>query len=287
MKQYISYFKWLFIILGIVAALTGGIGLVHLLTDNGNYVRTNHDAPSQRVYDYADVLSDKEEEKLENMIAKYEPQIGCDIVLVVIDESLYEKYGIVEDTDYNWRFVMMNYADDFYDNNLYGYNKAYGDGALILHSWNSVEKGTWLSTSGKVEDHYTDYMIDDVLDQLEGISEWEAYMSYESAINIIYREMAGKNSSLHPFILFIIAVVSAAIFIGTHIKEKEGDKTTIATTYVENGSVRFNVVRDELVNRFVTSRKIESSSSSGGHSGGSGHHTSSGGHSHGGGGRRG
>ncbi|MGN1147261.1 MAG: TPM domain-containing protein [Lachnospiraceae bacterium] len=290
MKQYFSYFKFLFITLGVVAVLTGLVGIIHMTT-SGNYTRYNSEAPDQRVFDYADVLSDEEEENLEELIAKRESQIGCDIVLVIIDASLYDLYGITEDTDSNWEYVMMNYADDFYDQNNYGFNKVHGDGALILHNWNPVEKGSWLSTCGRVMDHYTYSMIDDVTDELYGISKSEAYQSYRAAIEVIYREMAGKNSGiqLNAFVLFIISAVAAGIFIGTHMKVKEGDKTTTASTYVENGSVKFNVQKDELINKFVTSRRIETSSGSGGggHSGGAGSHHSSGGVSHGGGGRRG
>lgn len=289
MKQYFSYFKFWFIILGIMAVLTG---VVSIMNNMGSYSRKNSEAPSRRVYDYADVLSDSEENKLEKLIAKREVKIGCDIVLVTIDESLYEKYGYTEDTDENWEDCMMNFADDFYDENNYGFNRVHGDGVLLLDNWYQGEKGSWLSTCGRVYEHYTYYMIDDVLDAVYAKVESSPYQAYRAYIETVYKEMSGKTAKIELKILplFLISFVAAAIFIMLHLKTKAGTKTTAMSTYVENGSIRFNVKRDDLVNKFVTSRVIprNTGGSSGGssRSGGSGGHRSSGGVSHGGGGRR-
>lgn len=296
MKQYFSYFKWLFIILGVMAVITGVVGIGHMA--GSSYVRKNNEAPAQRVYDYADVLSDSEEEKLAELIAKREAQIGCDIVLVTIRESVLEKYGFSENTDANWEKAMMNYADDFYDENGYGFNKSFeGDGVLLLHNWyegeNGSEKGSWLSTSGRVYEHYTRSMINKVLDDVYYEAKDNPYRAYRLYIEDVYKEMSGKSSSvnLNPILLFAGSLIAAGVFIATHLKGKQGEKTTVASTYVENGSVRFNDQRDELVNKYVTSRVIPSNTGSGGgggsHSGGAGGHISSSGASHGGGGRRG
>lgn len=295
MKQYFSYFKWLFIPLGILAVITGIATAVHAFSAQEGYVRKNLDAPSQRVYDYADVLTDTEEEKLEALIAKREAQTGCDIVLVVIEESVLDKYGYTANTDSNWEKAMMRYADDFYDLNDFGYNKVHGDGVLLLDNWYEgslgSEKGSWLSTCGKVYHRYSSYMIDEVLDDVYYTLNRDrdnAYAAYKTYIENIYREMSGKEYqiSLSPMLLFVISLVVAGIFIAVHLKSKEGKKTTTASTYVENGSVKFHESRDELINKFVTKRVIQSDSG-GGSRGGGGGHISSSGVSHGGGGRRG
>lgn len=57
MKQYFSYFKILFIIVGVLAVITGVMALTH---KGDEYVRQNFEAPTQRVYDYADKLTDEE-----------------------------------------------------------------------------------------------------------------------------------------------------------------------------------------------------------------------------------
>lgn len=292
MKQYFSYFKIWFIILGVLAVIT----VVATGVKRLDSTRGNDQAPKERVFDYADVLTDSEEEQLRELIADREKRIGCDIVLVTINESVLERYGYTQNTDSNWEYCMQNYADDFYDEHKFGYNKSFeGDGVLLLDNWYEgeygSEKGSWLSTSGKIYQHYSSRMIDRVLDDVYNLVETSPYRAYRAYIEDIYREMSDDNdvaSTMNPVALFIIALVVAAIFIATHLKVKEGVKTTVASTYVENGSIRFNVKKDQLVNKFVTSRVIQTSSGGGGssHSGGGGGHRSSSGASHGGGGRR-
>ncbi|MCH5269462.1 MAG: TPM domain-containing protein [Lachnospiraceae bacterium] len=292
MKQYFSYFKIWFIILGVLAVLVGGATLVKYTTSD----RNNYHAPEERVYDYADVLTDSEEEDLRKLIADREKRIGCDIVLVTINESVLERYGFTENTDSNWEYCMQTYADDFYDEHRFGYNTDFeGDGVLLLDNWyegeNGSEKGSWLSTSGKVYRRYSTRMINSLLDDVYNLVDRSPYRAYRAYIEDIYHEMGDDNSAgsmMNPLALFIISLVVAAIFVVSNLKVKEGTKTTVASTYVENGSIRFNVKQDKLVNKFVTSRVIQTSSGSGGgsHSGGGGGHRSSSGAHHGGGGRR-
>lgn len=295
MKQYFSYFKFLFLILGVVAIVTGSVFVVKEVINKQTYTRHNSEAPTQRVYDYADKLSDSEEASLEELIAKRESQIGCDLVLVVINESVYEKYKQVmnldtlADTDSNWEKSMTDYADAFYDENLFGFNQVHGDGALLLDNWYEGEKGTWFSTCGRVYTHYTYSMIDTLLDDVYEEIDYNPYEAYKAYIEDVYREMSGSTSKIQIDILPVLAIsfVIAAGFLIMHIKGKTGEKTTNAGTYVENGSTRFNIKTDELVNKYVTSRIIpRNTSSGGGHSGGAGGHVSRGGVSHGGGGRR-
>lgn len=285
MKQYFSYFKFLFITIGVLALLTGGIGLVRSLTEN--HVRKNGEAPEERVFDYADVLTAAEEKKLAEQIAKREKQIGCDIVIVTIDLSVIDHYGYGANTDSNWSRAMRDFADDFYDENDFGYDRVHGDGVLLLDNWYEDEKGSWLSTCGRVLERYSNSMIDSVLDDVYDRVEKSPYKAYSAYIEDIYHDMSRGRININPLIPLGVAVVAAVIFIASHMKTKEGEKTTGASTYVENGSVQFTVMRDELINKHVTSVAYNpSSSSGGGHSGGGGRHTSRGGVSHGGGGRR-
>ena len=287
MKQYFSYFKFLWIVLGALILLTAGTAVVK----NAISGRSNYHAPEERVYDEADVLTDGEEEALRELIAKREKAAGCDIVLVTIDRSLLTEYGLT-DTDSNWEYCMQNYADDFYDEHHYGYDTDFeGNGVLLLDNWYKGEEGSWLSTSGSVYQRFSSRMIDDVLDDVDEMVETSPYKAYRAYINDIYRLMARSNGLarlMNPIALFILAAAAALIFAAIHLKFREGEKTTSAETYLENGSVRFNIKKDTLVNKVVTSRVIESSSSGsgGGSSGGGGGHHSSSGASHGGGGHR-
>ena len=84
--QYLKYFKVWFIAFAVVLVLT-------IITFIGNLEvksndRNNDQAPIERVYDYANVLSDTEEQQLRDLIAIKEIEIECDIVLVTINQEV-------------------------------------------------------------------------------------------------------------------------------------------------------------------------------------------------------
>lgn len=294
MKAYFKYFRWLFLIVLVLAAAYVGVYFLHNALDGGAK-RGNNQAPTQRVYDFADKLTDEEESRLEALIAEREAQIHCDLVVVTLNEPILS-YGGYEDrdnTNANWNTSMRNYADDFYDDNNFGYDKVHGDGALLLDNWFLAgtaysQAGTWLSTCGRVYEHYTTGMVNRVLDDVTDNVDSSPYRAYKTYVENIYQEMSGKKGINIPwFIVILIPAVVAGYFIALHIKPKEGKKTTGASTYLDKNNVVCHVQKDELVNTTLTSRKIESSSgSSGGSHGRSGGHVSRGGVHHGGGGRR-
>lgn len=293
-KQYLHYFRIWFIIVGILLVVTILVTVTRTLT-RSNMERRNMQAPTERVYDYADVLTDEEEEELRQLIAKKEAEIGCDLVLMTICQPVegseaQETYGYRYT---GWKMNMQDIADDFYDNNYYGFDAPYGDGALILDNWYEGQKGTHLSTSGRVFARFGDYEIDRALTRVDRHIDSDPYKAYRSCINYIADEMSGKNTTMSGMFILLAAfvpVLTAVIFVATHLRSKEGKKTTTATTYIAGGKPVINQQRDDFIRKSVSQRRIQTSSSSGGggHSSGGhgGAHRSSGGHSHGGGSHR-
>ena len=86
MKEYFRYFKWLYVILGLLLLIllilnAGQWGIARAV----DYQRTNQQCMTEeRVFDYGYVLSGKEEAKLRKLIAKREKQSGCDIVIITL-----------------------------------------------------------------------------------------------------------------------------------------------------------------------------------------------------------
>ena len=66
-KQYFSYFKIWFIVAAVLMVIAI-FGVVKFYA-SVNSERTNTEAPTERVYDYADVLTDEEEKDLRSYIA--------------------------------------------------------------------------------------------------------------------------------------------------------------------------------------------------------------------------
>lgn len=289
MREYFHYLKWLYIALGamicIYGLLTGGHWIVSKIA---NYQRTNKECTTdERVFDYGDVLTDKEEDKLRKLIAKREKQTGCDIVLITLNESLKEYAREIEPyVDYD-EFVRV-YAEEFYEDHNFGYDKPNGDGVLLIDNWYREDDGriyTWFCTTGKVKDAYGYVEIDHILDNVYRYVEHNPYKAYKTYVNNFYHDMTGMqvfNMYVSGIVPWVIGIIAAAIFMLCNRKARRGAKTTTAITYVNGLEPQFRVREDRFLRKSVVTRKIESSSGGGGggHSGGGG----GGGGSHGGGG---
>lgn len=293
MKKYIKSMAVFLIIIAVLLVIYLVMwGMKFAVGDE--YVRRNSVAPTQRVYDYADVLTDSEERDLEDLIAKRERQIGCDIVLVTLNEPLAEYargyedvLGYLSESEY-----VMVYADNFYDEKAFGYNAPYGNGCVFVDNWDRSDSVygyayNWLSTSGTVEDKFSTRMINRVIDDVNDRVNENPYEAYKSYVNNIYYYMSGNNMERVEIPLYAvagIAAVVAMIYLIGNLVKNIGTKTTVGNTYVNGGRPKMNVMTDQFVRKSVTKRRIQSSSGGGGGGGGGGHHTSAGGHSHGGGG---
>lgn len=293
MGRFLKRFKVCLIILGILAVIYFALGGIHSLTGSlRNGERQNTECTTtERVFDQANVLSEEEEEKLRKLIAKRQAQTGCDIVLVTMNESLrdyaYERKEYVPEEKY-----VMLYADDFYDAHLFGYDKAQGNGVLLLDNLYREEDGyaySWLCTTGKAEEKYTNGMIDHLLEKSYRWSKVSPYRGYRAYINQFYHDMNGFGLVSINFsvpIIFVLSLVLAVIFVVCNLGSEAGKKTTTAKTYVKNGKVKMNRKEDRFIRKNVVQHKIENSSGGGRSGGGGGHHVSGGGVSHGGGGHR-
>lgn len=294
MKGFLKRFKACFIILGVLLIFWCLLLGVHSIVGSlKNGSRQNAECTTkERVFDKADVLTDKEEEKLRKLIAKRERQTGCDIVLVTLNESLKEyAYDRQEYVAYD-KFVMV-YADDFYDEHLFGYDKPQGNGVLLLDNLYREDDGwaySWLCTTGKAEGKYTGSMIDHLLEKSYRWSKISPYYGYRAYVNQFYHDMNGFglfNINISVPLLLLASFLLAAVAVGFNGSSKSGEKTTNAATYVKNGRAKVNHKEDLFIRKAVTQHKIQSSSGGGsGSGGGGGHHTSRSGVSHGGGGHR-
>lgn len=287
MKAYFKYFRWVYIVLALLIAFFGFVKGMHSFTSNGSYYeRTNTQClTTQRVFDYADVLSDKEEQKLAELIAKREKQTNCDIVLVTLNQSLKEYAREIEPSVGYSEFVRV-YAEQFYEDNNFGYDKPNGDGVILVDNWFRESDGkvyTWFCTTGIVKDKYSDADIDHILDRVYLDIETNPYKAYKTYVNDFYDDMMGSrvfHENVPRSTPIIAGVIAALIFIAVNWKSKSGKKTTTAVTYVEGRNPNFVNRQDIFIRKTVTQHRIQSQSSGGGHGGGGGR----GGGSHGGGG---
>lgn len=292
-NQFLRYFCVWFIIVGILLIIAVALYGIRRMADNAS--RGNTNAPSERVYDGAGILSADEEERLRSQIAKAEKQLHMDIVIVTIDQPMEGQEAMKEQDAYSPRLedVMEAYADNFWDDNHYGYNKSFeGDGVILVD--NVYEnQGYWqLSTSGKAERSLGDYDIDRLLDVVDRYYDHSPYRGYSEFVDALTDKFDTRGSAPLPWIsVVVVPVIVALVFAFSNLNQTKAKDTTAVNAYVVGGKPVMKSQRDDFIRKHVTTRRIQTSSGSSGSSGsrssgGGGHHTSRSGASHGGGGRR-
>lgn len=236
---------------------------------------------SEKVYDFADLYSSSEEERLYREINDYIEHCGMDMAVVTINSNSK---------------TPRDYADDFYDYNSFGIGSD-RDGVLFLVDMDNRE--IYMSTTGNAIDIYTDQKIDYIMDKIFTFFSDQEY--YEGTSNFIQMvdEYYSRNltsyesNSLHKDMgkIFLYSLLGGFIASGIVIwilvcKNKLVRKATTAREYLIKDSMVATKTKDKFVGSHVVKHRIEHSSSDGGGFGGSSSHSSSSGSSHGGGGHK-
>lgn len=274
MSGYKKYLKVIIIFSVVIFLLRTTVLLLHSGVEKVSLSeRTNELClTEERVFDYADKLTDKQEEKLRILIAKREKQIQADIVLVTLNETM-------DDSD------VMVYSDDFQDEMGFGYNKPYENCAMLVDNWDTGYM--WFHTAGNVMNKYdTDGRVNHMIGKVCEFDNISPYYAYKTYINTLYYNMSGTGAFTPVVslkIILLLAFLSTGVFLFINLYKQGSRNTTVATTYLRNHEYQTIDKSDTFLNKHVTSRKIETSSGSGGSSGGGGH-VSGGGNSYGGGG---
>lgn len=246
---------------------------------------------SEKVYDFADLLSESEESLLYNEVIKYINDFNMDMVILTISD--------------NPKGSAKEYAEDFYDYNYFGIGNTF-DGILFIIDMDTREM--YILTTGSAIIMYDDERIDNILDSSYAyISREDYYNTCNSFIKKSHNyALSGKPDSNKN--LYIdkdgnidneisyggCFAISAGISLIIILIMVNMNKLVVSKVNVHNNlvsdSLKIEKVGQTLVNTYTTSTRIASSSSSSfgssSRSGGSSISRGSSGRSHGGGGRR-
>jgi len=256
---------------------------------------------SQKVYDFAGVLTSEEIEKLKKKINVVEREINMAVVIVTYDNLGSE--GRIQ-----------TFADDFYDYNDFGINNEYYSGILAIRNI-STPRYYYVGTTGQAQLYFPQDRIDNILDSMYfGMHNdyyFNGFMDFLTAIENNYAKglpdkykdvTMDKNGYIYdqfgnrttfesgrydfPFstAIGISSLVTLITILRMRSKNKMVKKLTDANEYIDSESMAIRVSNDKFVSSHTSSYTVSSSSGSGG-GGFSGGHSSSSGSSHGGGGR--
>ena len=260
------------------AKLVGGTGVVENFSEHSTI--SLHELT--RVVDMADLLNNSEEADLLSMLDEISNRQELDVVVVTVN-TLDGK-------------TPMDYADDFYDYNGYGFGEN-RDGVLLLVSME--DRDWWISTTGYGITVFTDagieYISEKFLPDLSDGNYADAFTTYaELCDEFITQARTGEpydtnNLPKEPFNVFTSLLISLVVGILVSLivtGKMKGKLKTVrmqpaAEEYVRKGSMLVTESSDLFLYSHVDRRAKSKDDDSGG---GSSTHTSSSGSSHGGGG---
>ena len=260
------------------ATLVGGTGVVESFSEHSTIILNE----LTRVVDMADLLDNSEEAALLSMLDEISIRQELDVVVVTVN-TLDGK-------------TPMDYADDFYDYNGYGFGEN-RDGVLLLVSME--DRDWWISTTGYGITVFTDtgkeYISEKLLPDLSDGNYADAFTTYaELCDEFITQARTGEpydtnNLPKEPFNVFTSLLISLVVGILVSLivtGKMKGKLKTVrmqpaAEEYVRNGSMLVTESSDLFLYSHVDRRVKSKDNDSGG---GSSTHTSSSGSSHGGGG---
>lgn len=251
-----------------------------------NILKTYAVDSNQKIYDFSDVLTDEEEQKLTDRMYDFTEKYKIDIVILV------DNYQYTQDSQ------NTTFATDFYDYNDFGINFEKYDGVMLFR--NTYEQNPYFDaySFGNAQLYFYDTRLSNALDyiydDLHNESYYEGFNKFIDKMEEYYNEgkltdyyvddsgflQKQKTSSYYLKMIglsMLIALIITGIIIYILIKKNKMIlKATKATVYMNKEKSKITNVQDNFVTSNTTSYVISSSSSSGGG------HSSSGGSSGGG-----
>lgn len=222
-------------------------------------------AKSQRVFDNAEILTDKEVRTLEKEISDLkEKHEDYDFVILTINEYVSGD--------------PVDYAEDFYLRSGHHFKDK---GFMMLINMRSRQ--VTVSAIGDAQDRMNEKTNkaarDDIVEELKDKDYYQAGHVFLSHAEDAVTKGKYRLSAIEILVALGAAIIVFVVFVSVvkHKYGKEGEAQPYPLK--ERGSVKLTKKDDIFVREYVTHVKIESSSGGGGGGGGSYHSSSSGGSS--------
>lgn len=275
-----------------------GIGILcfimYLVKSNANLkhdARSNEDCmTNERVFDYADKLSDSEEETLRSDIEELENLVGMDVVIVTVDQNTdLSEFGASAtggDIEYNTKEIAEKICDTYrfgweeWPDGTYLDGKDASTSVVIVANWQPTDRYVYLCTSGKARKRISDSKAVSITKYGGKKLREDPFTGFERILKKTKSAMKSSGGGINFLsgpICALVALAAAIIFFVVNYSKKAGKDTTTASTY-SKGNAQILDRRDIFIRKEVHSVKIQSNSGSSGSSGGGGGHGGGGSH---------
>lgn len=248
-------------------------------SNKSNIMATPYVDASEKIYDFADILTDEEEEYLAKIVKEFVSKTNMDMVILTDSKSYY--------TDSQ----NETYAADFYDYNDFGLNMENYSGVLLYRNAYEADPYYNVYMFGNAQ-LYFDYdrsesMLDAIYADMRSKSYLAAFEDFVEIYTDYYEE--GIPSGMKDYeiddmgfmhkkytypwmwallVSGIVALIYACVFIGKNKMVKKADS---AKDYLADEDIDMYKTVDQYLRSHTTSYTVSSSSGS---SGGGGHSSS-------------
>lgn len=276
-----------------------GVSKKWKITDKNrsNVLNSKYVNADEKIYDFSEVLTDEEIEKLKSAAEEFKKKTKMEIIIVT--DSL----------EYSDDSENETYASDFYDYNDFGLElDEYYSGVLLFRNTYESDPYYNIYTFGKAQLYFSYDRLESTLDRIYDdiheknyysgfnsfISEMDSYYdsgiapemeNYELDSNGFLKKLPAKYHPPIGIALLVSIIVSCVVIFVLVKKNKMVAKATRAEQYIDNESIKITRKEDNFVTTHTTSYTTSSSSGGGGgfssSSGSSGGGHSSGGGRHG------
>lgn len=262
------------------------------ITNNniGNVKNTPYVNANEKIYDFANILTEEEEKEIYERINNFIKETHIDMVFVSIDMPYYNDSQNEE------------YAADFYDYNDFGIDFTNYSGILLLRNKYSRDPYFDMYTFGDAQLYFSQARHDDILDTIydyfykdndypKGIKTFikKCKHYYDKGYAPIFRySYVDKDGYIHenyhvPYLLcglgsVVISLITMLILIK---KNKMVRKAITANEYLDKNTINYTQCSDNFIRSHTTHYTVSSSGGGGSHGGSSGGGHSSGGGRHG------
>lgn len=243
-------------------------------------VKAATDESVERIYDYANTLSNSEKEDLEELAESYYQDTGNNYLIVTTTTREEYDYSHSSSPEEDCEF----YSEAFYDSFLGKYENSYSNCTILTID---LSPNRYADVSGqgdlkhKLDDSRCQKVSFKISSSLTAQNYTEAYSKYMQLVNRYQKIKPGINPDnifLKIWFQLLVSVIIGGIIIGVMIYHSGGKMTASGQTYLDRE--RSSLVRrhDHYIRTHTTRTKRETNSNSSSSGGGG----SSSGGSHGG-----
>ncbi len=204
-------------------------------SNKNNILATPSVNTEEKIYDFADLYTDKEEKVIYDKIQKFIKNKKLDLAIVTISN--------------NNKASVQNYAYDFYDYNGFGLTDSFDGLLLLIDMQNSA---VFISTTGKAIVDYDDELVNKIL---RPVYDEMANGNYETAINKFFENLyvsdlnEDSNSSNWYFIVIAAFLATVITIIVLIISMKKEPVKTIHNKYLLDEKTKIVLVEEKELNK--------------------------------------